>query len=105
MKSTVYPDPNARLVCVSHMCLNFVRAVDKHDQQGAGFAIGDECEMDVQTMCADGRLRFQPKKFLIRNVRNVYGKWRYQLNDAETGQPFEGETWFDEEKLGEAQDE
>jgi len=55
--------------------------------------------MSVRTTCADGVQRTEAKMFVIRAAENYYGRWRYQLNYADTGQPYLGSTWFGEDNL------
>jgi hypothetical protein len=68
------------------------------------FAPGDMCQMSVRQMCADGKMRICSKKFTIRDAVDPMGRWKYQLNDADTGEPYKGDTWFSETDLGEVEE-
>lgn len=61
--------------------------------------------MSVTEMCTDGKVRIYPKLFIIREAENHLGHWRYRLNSADTGQPYQGNTWFRETELCEVVDE
>lgn len=67
--------------------------VDKRDPQ---FEEDDDVQMMV-TELDDGDVCKTWKYFTIRaREKNIYGRWVYQLNDRETGEKYEGNTWFSE---------